>query len=804
MWRDFRHAVRALRTSALFTGAAVLALGLAIGANAAIFGLVDALWFRPPGVRDAGALVRIFATTETDQTGLWSFPEYRDIRDKTGAFDGVIARGRRGAVLPAADGAEQLVLVNVVSTNFFTTLGVQAQHGRLFTPADESSLEATPGIILGHAFWRERFGGDRSVVGRRLNIGRGGSLAVVVLGVLPETFRDLDAAADRDLWIPTPTWSLLNGRDEFERRDERWFDLLARRRADVPVAAAQAEVAALAAAMSREFGGTSAGRSARVIPELSYRLEAGGVNALTLLGLVLLVVLITCVNVANLLLARAAARSRDLAVRVAMGATRLRLARQLMAESALLGALGAMAGLTIATWLIRLMPAIIGAPPGFRSFLVFETDARVIAFTLILTLFTTMLFGIAPSWSAASGDVSPILKSSSGPGGGLRRRSGLVTTQVSVSLVLLVAAGVLARSFVAAGTVDLGFGRRPILTAWSTSGNVAAETKQEAVRRLEGLPGVEGVAAAIRAPLSLSGSGLAQGVYFSDRPPAPGEALPQIKFNAVSASYFAVLDISVRRGRTFDATDERAGEPVIIVNERFASRYFPGRDPVGAIVRLGDSAGREHRIVGVVENTAINRVGEPPEPYFYLPYWRGNYGEITFFLHSGGTAATLGAATRDVLQRLDRRLQPRLLITMAEYIAYSTSTYQATATLAVALGGLGLLLTAIGAYGVMAYRTTRRTREIGIRVALGAANSQVMSMILREGVSIALLGIALGIPLALIATHSLSSLLFGIRPWDFPSFVVATAVLVCTIAVATLVPAIRASRVDPSVALRDS
>lgn len=804
MLRDLRQAAHALRVNPLFTLAAVLALGLAIGANAAIFGLVDALWFRPPGVSNSGSLVRVFSTTDTNRSGTWSFPEYLDIRDRIGAFDGVVARGRRGATLTAADGTEQLALVNVVSMNFFTMLGVRPALGRLFTPADESALAANPGVVLGHAFWSERFGADPALVGRTINLGRGTPVPVTVLGILPRNFRDLEASADRDIWIPTATWVVLNGREEFEQRQARWFDVIARRKAGSSVDAANAELATLVSSMVRDAGDATERRSARVISELAWKLEVGGVNAVALLGLVLLVVVITCVNVANLLLARGIARSRELAVRVAIGATRMRLLRQLMTESALLGALGAVAGLTIAMWMIRLMPAVLVPPPGFRSSLVFETDARVIIFTLVVTLLTTILFGVAPSWTAARGDVAPLIN----PGGrdtGFSNRGSttLVIMQVAVSLVLLAAAGVLARSFIATGRADLGFTREPLLTAFATAGRVSPATVDEARRQLAALPGVTQVAVAIRAPLSFSSGGIAQPVYFPDNP-APNAGLPEVKFNAVSANYFDVLGTRLVKGRVFDARDERPGEPVVIVNERFVSEYFPGRDPIGAIVRLGGNAGTPHRIAGIVRNAVINRVGEEPEPYLYLPYARGEYPEITFFIDAAGSVPTLTAATRDVLTKLDRRLQPRLQITMAQYVEYSTSTYQATATLASLLGLLGLLLTALGVYGVMAYRTTRRTREIGIRVALGAPRSQVVSMILREGARIALLGVAAGIPLALAATRLLSTMLFAVGPWDVATFVVVTAVLALTVGAATLIPALRATRVDPATALRNA
>jgi predicted permease len=804
MWRDVRYAAQALVRAPAFTLTATLALGLAIGANATIFGLVDALWFRPPGVGNPARLVRIFSTTTTEREGLWSYPEYLDLRDKTSGFDGVVARGRRGAILLGPGGREELTLVNVVTLDFFTALGVTAAHGRLFAPGDASLLESAPGVVLGHAFWRSRFGADPAIVGRTIDLARGGPVPVVVLGVLPQSFRDLDAAADRDLWLPPQTWARLAGRDEFLQRDARWFDVIGLRRPGVTGKTLQAEVATLAGALAQAYPAVSAGRGARVISDLGYRFESGGVNALALLGLVLLVVVITCVNIANLLLARAVARGRELAVRVALGAGRGRLLRQLMTENVLLGALGAVAGLTIAMWLIRLLPAILLEPPGFRSFLVFETDVRLIAFTLAVTGVTTVLFGVVPSFMASRADVAPLIKE--GAAAGFRRqglfRQGLVIGQIAVSLVLLCAAGVLARSFVETRRADIGFARKPLLAVWATTGDLPQATAMEAVRRLEALPGVAAVAVALRAPLSLSGGGLARPVFLPHQPATRGDGLPEVKFNAVSVNYFEVFGTRIIRGRGFGADDQRAGEPVLIVNQRFADQFFPGADALGRVVRLQSATGVEHRIIGIAQNAVINRIGEEPEPYMYLPFWRGQYGETTFVVDAASDPAALAAAARNVLRRTDPRLEPRRTITMGQYIEYSAASYRATAVLAVALGFVGLLLTALGVYGVVAYRTTTRTKEFGIRVALGAARGQVLTLILRESLRVAGIGLALGFPAALLTTHVMRSLLFGVAPWDAPIFAGAGAVLLAAVCAATVLPAWRAAAVDPAHVLR--
>jgi predicted permease len=781
-----------------------MALALAIGANGAIFSLVDGLWFRPPGIRSPSAIVRVFSTTATDQSGLWSYPEYAALRDQTSSFAGVIARGHRGALLTGKDGASELLLVNVVSLNFFTTLGVTPAYGRLFAPGDEESLAKVPGIVLGHAFWRRHFGGDPGVVGRPVPLGGKG---VTVLAVLPAGFREIEADLDRDLWMPPATWTLLSDAAEFTRRDARWFDVLARRQAGVSAAAANTEVGAIASSLARDFPESNRGRGARVVSDLDYRLEQGGVSAVALLALVLLVVLITCVNVANLLLARAAGRTRELAVRVALGAGRQRLLRQLMLESALLGAAGAIAGIVVAMWLIRILPALLVQPPGFQSPLLFETDLRVVLFTMGVTTLTTVLFGLAPSLIAARTDVAALVKSeplTASPWQRGRRLGGaFVVGQVALSLVLLSVAAVLAKSFFETRRADLGFARKPLLTAWATD-SVPRAVGAQAIAQLEALPGVKHVAVAIRAPLSLSGGGRSRAIVTEDMATPPATGYPQVKFNAVSASYFETLDIPLQAGRVFTPADDTDGEPSIVVNERFATEFFPGRSPIGRIVRVGGPSSPPHRIVGVVANTVINQLNEAPEPYFYVPLWRGDYGELTFLIETSGDPTAVAPAVRASLRQTDERLDPRHLVTMAQYVAYSASSYQATAALSAGLGLVGLVLTALGVYGVVASRAVRRTKEIGIRVALGAARGQVLRLVLAEGARLGLLGIAIGIPAALATTRVIRSLLFGVDPWDVSALIVAIAALCVALAAATFVPAWRAVRTSPAIALRES
>jgi predicted permease len=805
MWRDLIYAVRGLRRDPGFTLAVTLSLGLAIGANASIFGIVDGLWLRPPGVQRPGELVRVFSTSDSTRDGLWSYPEYEQLRDHTRSFTGMAIRGRRGTLLQLPDGSSELELVNIVSLNFFSVLGVSAHLGRVFGPDDAAALERAPAVVLGYAFWQRRFGSDPSIVGRTIAIGRATPIAATVIGILPQEFRELEASVDRDMWLPPQTWLLLNARAEFENRDFRWFDVVARRRPGVTVDQAAAEVSAVAHSFARDYPASNEGRNARVVSELAYRLEIGGVNALALLGLVLLVVLITCVNVANLQLSRATTRIKELGVRTALGASRARLVRQLMTENMLLGAGGATAGLLTAAWVIQLLPMIVGAPPGFRPVTVFAFDDRVLIFTLAVTIVTTVAFGLAPSWFASRPDVIAILKgdatTSTGSVGGSRLRSLLVATQVGIAVVMITATGLFARSFSQSEASPLGFARKPVLTA-SVFSEMSKETGDAVVDRVRTLPGVRDVAVARRAPLSLTGAGLTHRVQIANGPVTP-DGVPHVKFNAVSANYFAVLGIQLREGRVFSETDQRGGEPVVVISEPFASRFFPGQAALGRTVRIGDGEGVQHRIVGIVDHVVNSAISEEREPYFYLPYWRGSYGtETTFLVEADRDAAVLAESLRSTLRGLSPRFDPRLVATLDELVRYSARAYRWTALVAAVLGGFGLLLTGIGVYGAVSLNTTRRTREIGIRLALGARRGQVLRLVLQDGVRLAALGIALGIPAAFVCAQLLSSLLFGVRPIDVVSFAGAATIVLILVLLATLVPARRAVRVPPSTALR--
>jgi predicted permease len=799
MIRDLRFALRMLAARPGFTMFAALSLALGIGANSAIFSVVDAIWFRPAGVEHPGRLVRIFSDSPEQRQGMMSYPEFRDLRAQVSALSDVVAVGGRGLTLVEGDN-RHLQNLNLVSANFFTALGIHAAAGRLFTPEDDHDSNVT--VVLGNAFWRRHYGGDPAVVGRQIRIQRVHEVLATVIGVLPPDFQSLDTGSDRDMWFAEPAWKQLGEPEELEARGGRWFQVAGLLAPHATLREANAQVGAVAQRAAAAYPQTNTGRLAVAVSDLRYRMDAAGTNGLALLGIVLLVIVISSVNVANLLLSRAAARQTEMAIRLSIGADRLRLVRQLMVENVVLGACGVVFGLALGSVIIRVLPSLIVAPPGFISAVQFKLDDRVLVFTLIVGAATVLFFGIAPAWRSSRTDLVPALKGEltlMSTGRHWPLRNWLAVVQVAVSLTLLACAGVVVQSFSNTRTSNLGFQRREILNVW-----VAADAKPElyrsVVERFQQLPGVRSVAVAVRAPLSLSSNGMAQMVRM------PGQlastAPYEIKYNSVSANFFSTMGTQILRGRAFDGSDENGTANSVLINEKMADRFWPNEQPIGKTFTVGTKRPRLLQVIGVVKNAPINDIGEVPEPYLYLPYWSNFEQEATFMIETDGDAAALLETARKALKSVDARLDPLTIVTMNDLIRFSAQRYQLTAALVSALGIIGLLLTIVGIYGVVSYGVSLRTREFGIRMALGANREATLRQVVREVGILGLVGFALGIPAALFATHAMRALLFGVNPWSATAFAAALATLTASLMIAGMLPAGRATRIEPATALR--
>jgi len=799
MLRDIRFAFRVLASRPAFTFVAALSLALGIGANAAIFSLIDALWFRPLAVPDAGRIVRVYGVTGQDREALLSYPEYLDVARQATTIGDLVAIGGRGAILIDGD-ARQLLTLNLVSSNFFTVLGIAPALGRVFTPQDEVNGSGALVVVLGDSLWRRQFGADPAIVGKQIGIQRAHDVLATVIGVLPKTFRGIETGGDRELWFPRQSWAQLGDIKELESRANRWFRVIGRLANGASARSANAQMQAIAQRMQQTWPATNFGRRLSAVPDLQHRLERAGTNGVALLAIVLLVVMISSVNVANLLLSRAGFRGREMAMRLALGAGRARLVRQLMTENTLLGLAGLMLGLAIAAALTAILPALVLQPPGLHVSLDFEFDRRVVVFTLAVSFTTVVLFGLAPAWRSTCPDLLPALKGEAAFGQPRRwpLRNWLAVAQVAISMTLLACAGVLAQSFANTRTGDLGFARKELLlVVLSTDAKPALY--RGVMARFKALPGVRSVAIAVRAPLSLSSNGMFQRVTFPGRSEFAGEPPFEIKYNAITANFLSTMGTPLLRGRGFGSSDETSGATSVLINERMAQRFWPDQDPVGQVVAV---RGVPHTIIGVVKNTPINEVGEPPEPYLYLSYWANFEREATFMIETAGDAITLATAARRALKSVDPRLDTLTMTTQTDLVRFSAQKYQVTAELVGALGLLGLILTAVGIYGVVSFGVSQRTRELGIRMALGADRAATLFLVLREVALIGFLGIIAGLPIALTATRMFAALLFGIDPWHAPAFGAAGVLLICMLLAAGILPARRAMALEPGAALR--
>jgi predicted permease len=814
--QDIRFALRQLRKSPGFTLTVVVMLALGIGSSSAIFCLMDGLWLHPMRVPHPGQLARIFATTEQDQAGAFSYPEYQTLAQRLTAFKGpdtgLIAIGDRGSLMPRPDGTSTLLLTNVVSSNFFSVLGVRPLLGRAFTSQDAERLRTHPGVVLGYSCWQREFGSDRNIVGRQIALrhGKNSVSQVDVWGVLPPTFREIDPDSDRDLWMPAETWAAVVDPMELTSKTFRWFNVLGRLAPGATVAQANDQVAAAAGALAAADPADNHGRGARAVSDFSYCMSKAGTSGLVLFAIVGGVVLLAIVNVAHLLLARALARSPEVALRISLGGRRWVVARQLLVENLLLGALGLVAGLGLAAGIAALLPRLLVEEPAMLVQLGspgnnFQLDGRVFLFAGSLALVTMLLLALIPLRAVARPQLLPMLQA-----GAVTRTAGKIPAlrraaiwlQIAVSFALLVSTGALVRSFVNTRTQPIGLTRNQVLLAWTQEPE--APVRDAVVERMKALPGVERVAYAIRAPLSLSESGIAVKTLLPSHPELRDPV--SIKFNAVSANFLDVTGTRIVRGRSLTAADDADGVAVVLINQAMAQKYWPGQNSLGQVVRLA-SANIDARVVGVTENSPISQVGELAEPYLYVPFHfyqshLSNMGEITFAIETGQNAMSMAQAARQVLIHTDPLLDPMMMTSLPELIRYSTGDFQMMAELVSVLGLIGLALTVAGLYGFLAFRVTQRRREIGIRMALGATREATAWLILSDTARMAAIGLAIGLVLAVAAARVESAVLFGVRPLDALSLVGALCVLLVAVAAAAWLPARRAASIEPMQALR--
>ncbi len=807
--QDIRYGARQLRNNPGFTLAAVLCIALGIGANSATFSFANSLLFRMPDVEEPDRLVRLFISWASGlKFGSFSYPDFVDFRDKNDVFSGMIAETLRPLHVSDGDRNEKLA-GSIVSGNYFSGLGVDIAMGRDFAPEEDRTPGTHPVAILSHGLWQRRFGADPNVIGRSISIN---GHPFTIIGVAPQGFQGINTAIRNDLWVPILMQEqLIPGDNLLEQRDYHWINFVtARLKPGDTVDQARDSTNVLMVNLIEEYPDSNKGKSIDIYPEsqasLHPMVRQGFVGFMTLVFAVVgLVLLLACANVAGLLLARVAARHKEVGIRLALGASRGRLVRQLLSEAILLSILGGGFGLLLAVLLIRLIQSF-QPPSGMPIHLEVSIDPVVLGFTFLAAVLTGVVFGLAPALQAIKQDLVASLKEgvASQFGGASRLRKVLVVGQVALSLVLLIGAGLVIRSLQNARNLDPGFNPDNLLVAildLDLQGYDEAAGRQfrRALReRVETLPGVQAAGFSMEIPLHFAGR--QRGVRPRGYEVPEDSNAPSIDYNLVDHGYFRAMGIPLLSGRGFAETDDEDAPPVLVINQTFAERFWPGDDPIGKRVR---TAGEDHEVIGLVGAGKYFSLGEDPKPYMYLPLAQNHHGTTVLNARTAGEPAALLPAIRAEIRNLDATLPVSDLKTMHTALGFALLPARMAAGVVSAFAVLALLLAAVGLYGVIAYSVCQGMRDIGIRMALGAGSADVLKLVLRQGVKLVVGGLAIGLVGGLALTRLMSGQLYGVSATDPASYAVAAIVLTGVALLASFLPARRATAVDPVVALRE-
>jgi putative ABC transport system permease protein len=816
--QDLRYAARMLWKRPGFTTAAVLTLALGIGANTAIFTVVNATLLQRLPVPDRDQLVYV---QREKNGGVFPYPMYTALRDGTQAFEGVAAWAGFVASLNAGDGVDR-TFGYLVTGNFFYVVGLAADRGRLLSPADDVTPGGHPVVVISRELWQTRFVSRSDIIGHEIRL-NGNVFAIV--GVTPAGFPGPRVGTVRHLYVPMMMQPILRPPSDRLRSTVSWLFLLGRLRPDRTTRQARAEIETLGTTHARAVNPSATPERMPVVPidddnpESRQRMRAA---ALLLGGAVAAVLLIACANIASLLLARATARRRELAVRLAIGASRARLVRQLLTESVLLSLVGGIIGLGLA-WAV--VQAFQAAPPPAGALPVaidLAIDRRVLLFSILLSLITGLVFGVAPALKASRPRLVAALKGASSEGNDGGRRYDvhklLVVGEVALAVLLLIPAGLFVRSLQAAHAIDPGFDAEKLVSA-PLDINLLRYTNEQGrefyrtiVERAERLPGVE--SAAIARLAIMTGDGRVMGLMVEGRPEYPDEFVfgqgagvvtsdpTRINANLVGPQFFRTLGIPLVSGRDFDVRDVEGWPPVAIINETAVRMHFKGGNALGARVSFNGRQGPWREIVGVVGDSAYAKLGEASLPVAYLPVGQNHESGMTLYVRASLPPASLIASLRREIQELEPNLPVSGVETMTETIGTSLYAARIGAWLLAGFGGLALLLAAIGIYGVLSFSIARRTREMGIRLALGAATRQVFLSVVRDGMTLVGVGAVIGLIGGFVAARSLAGFLYGVPTSDPATFAGTATILIAVALVACIVPARRAMRVNPITALR--
>ena len=797
LWQDLRYGVRMLLKQPGFTLIAVVTLALGIGANTAIFSIVKGVLLRPLPYAEPQQLVRLFESVERAALASERMEvapaNFLDWRAQTQSFSGLAAYGTTGSVISEGGEAERLE-GSLVTADFFATLGVAPLRGRTFAVEDEQASERL--VIIGYDVWQRRFGGAEDLIGRTIQLD---GFGFTVIGVMPQGFQYPQRTQIYELYRLSPA--------QRQMREAHFLKVIARLKPGVTVAQAQAELSGVARRLAEQYPQTNRHWSANVVPLLEEQVSQVRPALLALLGAVALVLLIACINVASLLLARAVGRQGEIGIRLALGAGRGHIVRQLLTESLLLAILGGAAGLLLGGWALDGLMAL--APENLPRLGEVRLDATVLGFTLLLSVVTGILFGLAPAWQAARQDVNATLKQGTGRHSGQRRLfSVLVVAEIALTLVVLLGAGLLVNSFGRLMQVEPGLDVERLLTVsleppsaryngddWRTQ---RMNFWNQLSTRVAALPGVEAVGAIDSLPFS----GRARVWRFRrDGEEANQAAGLAASFQVATSDYFRAVGMKLHRGRFFTSGDAENTPPVAVINETMARRFWPNAEALGQrIVIRNETFARE--IVGVVSDLKHFGLDQETQPEMYAPFAQFVIDVMPMVVRVQGDPTSFAGVIRQQVQQVDSTVAIERIAPLREMMADSFAARRFTMLLLGAFAAVALLLAGVGVYGVMAYSVSERTREIGVRLALGAQTANILRLVLKQSLTLAAVGVVIGLLASFALLHLIKSLLFGVTAHDPLTFAAVATMLIIVTLLACWIPARRAAKVDPMIALR--
>jgi predicted permease len=804
--QDFRFAFRMLRKNPGFSAIAILTLALGIGANTAIFSVVYAVLLKPLPYTGADQLFTVFQQEikNPDNKNAFSFPNLRDFREQTDVFSDLSGIQTHQLTL-TGHGDAYNIDTSVVTPDLFTTFRVPPILGRAFVP-DDGKPGAAPVVVLSENLWRGSFGSDPNVIGSPITLDK---RAFTIIGVMPTTFRFPQVQHSRQIWIPIVNDPLFG--NWLERRGGHWLQITGRVKPGVNLAQAQSQFDAISQRLAKQFPEDNDGWTIRMIPLREFLVGEIRSPLLILLGAVGLVLLIACANIANLLLARATSRSREIAVRATLGAGRSRLVRQLLSETIVLSIIGGLAGVALAYYGVHVLTAFL--PPGLPQINSIQIDYAVLGFALALSLFASCAVGLAPAFLVAGSDLQSTLREGGGRSGessaSRRARNILASAEIALALVLLVAAGLLLRSFSKLTEVSPGFQVEHMVKAEVSLPRAQYSTPQQwfafsenLLSRLQSEPGMQNSALALPLPITDGTVNIAFDI--ENNPVATAASARNADYVAVTPTYFQVMNIPLVAGRTFAARDNMSAPTVAVVTQSFVRAYFPNETPIGKRIIFGfpPAPGVPREIIGVVGDVRDVSLGNNPGPMMYAAYAQSPFPGACIAVNSTLATSTVISSIRDTVASLDKDLPVTDIATMTQVVHESMAQPRFRTTLIAIFAAIALILAATGIFGVISYSVQCRTNEIGIRVAMGASARAILKMVLRETLILAAIGLAVGLPVAFASSHVLGHLLFGVSPTDPTTLIVVSLTLAAVAAAAGYLPARRATQVDPLTALR--